>query len=353
MRKYKVGVVGCGRIGWSFNEDSLVKQPVSHMSAYALNKQTNVIAVCDIVGAKARGAARRYGACKVYTDYRKMLASEAFDILSICTSTETHAAICIAAAKAGVRAIFCEKPIAPSLDDADRMIRICKRYGTTLVVNHTRRWDASYNKAKGLLDHRVIGDVNLITAFCPAGLLNSGTHLFDMLCQLFGGVAAVSGSIIPDRSTDPGARGMLRFKNGPFCFIDSSFRDFVLFGATIIGDRGMLELGGNVRSKEIYRFFLGRKSKHESGIKELTLKRYEPPKWTPPIMIAVSNIVKVLDGRPAVLCTGEDGRSALEIAMAFHESSGRGGKEVVLPLRQRDRSVIPRKTSFTEDGRLQ
>ena len=351
MKRYKVGIIGCGRMGWLFNEDKLIHEPVSHIEAYSRYGRTDVTAVCDIDKDRLRSIARKYSIKSTYTDYKRMFKDEEFDIVSISTPTELHRDVCVSAARCGTRAIFCEKPIATSLKEAEDMIEACRENGVKLAVNHTRRWDNSFSAVKSMLDRNIIGGVNLVTAFSTAGLLNGGTHLFDLLRQYFGDVERVRGSIIPDESDDPGGRGSIKFKNGVVSFIDSSFRDFVLFGANIYGEDGVLEVGGRIRGKEVFKLFRTKKSKSEGGIKELQRVDCKVPKRTSPILNAVKNIVKTIEKREPLLCAGEDGKAALEIALVFHESS-RKGREIPLPLKNKSLRVIPRKTSFTKDGRL-
>ena len=130
-------------MGWLFDEDELVKRPVTHIGAYTGHKQTKVIAVCDINKKRLNGISRKYNIKSSYLDYKKMLKKEDLDIISICTHTEIHSKICIQAAESGVQAIFCEKPIATSLKEAEDMIRACKKHNVKLIINHTRRWDVS------------------------------------------------------------------------------------------------------------------------------------------------------------------------------------------------------------------
>lgn len=352
MRRYKVGIIGCGRMGWLFNEDKLIDQPVSHIAAYSMNRRSLVTAVCDLDREKLAGVSKKYGVKKTYTDYKKMLANEALDIISICVPTVLHAEVCAVAAGSGVKAIFCEKPIAVSLQEAEDMIDACRKKNVRLTINHSRRWAASCNAVKNILKKGVIGEVDLVTAFSAAGLSNSGSHIFDLLRYYFGDVGSVAGSIITDGSADPGGRGYMRFKKGPFCFIDSSFRKYVLFGAGIYGDKGMIEFNSAVRSRKAFNLFIGKKSANESGIRELAPSAYNTPEWRPPILNAVKNIINNLENGEKILCTGEDGKASLEIALAFHESSRRGGKEIFLPLKNKKLKIIPRQTSFTEDGKL-
>ena len=62
-----------------------------------------------------------------YTDYREMLAREELDILTVATSDNRHTDIVVDGANASVKGILCEKPLATSLEDADRMIEACRR----------------------------------------------------------------------------------------------------------------------------------------------------------------------------------------------------------------------------------
>ncbi len=352
MKKYRVGIIGCGRMGWLFNEDNLAAQPISHIAAYMANERFEVVSVCDIDSARLRRVSMKYAIRRAYADYTEMLARESLDIVSICTPTATHSTICADAARSGLRLIFCEKPISSSLEEADKMISVCKRNNVRLVINHTRRWDTSFCAAKKLLEKGVIGAPSFAASFSQVGLLNGGTHLFDLLRSYFGDVESVSGTIIPDESTDPGGRGLLDFAEGPACFVDACWREYVLFGVDIYGDKGVIRVGGRVRSRDVVGLFIGKKSKNESGIKELEAVSCKMPKWKTPILCAVDNIAGSLRRNEKIACTGEDGRAALEIAMAFHESSRRNGIKVALPLKRKNVSIIPRYTSFTRDGML-
>ena len=65
-----------------------------------------------------------------------MLVSEELDIVSVATYAPQHAEISVACAERGVRTIYCEKPIATRLLDAERMVEACRAAGALLVINH-------------------------------------------------------------------------------------------------------------------------------------------------------------------------------------------------------------------------
>ena len=109
-----------------------------------------------------------------------MLTQENLDIVSIATWPHLHAEMVIAAAEAGVKAIHCEKPMAPTYGEAVRMVDVCKANGVQLSFNHQRRFGAPFRKAKELLDSGAIGDLIRLEATC-SNMYDWGTHWFDML----------------------------------------------------------------------------------------------------------------------------------------------------------------------------
>ena len=78
----------------------------------------------------------------MYADPAEMLDTERPDIVSICTWPPLHADLTELAFAKGVKAVWCEKPMAVHLTDADRMVDAAKAAGGLLVINHQRRYRA-------------------------------------------------------------------------------------------------------------------------------------------------------------------------------------------------------------------
>jgi len=95
---------------------------------------------------------------KRYTDLSEMLASERLDAVSITLPTHLHAASSIQALDAGVH-VLCEKPMALTLDECDRMIAAAGRSGKHLMIGHCIRFWPEYVKARELIDSGQYGDV--------------------------------------------------------------------------------------------------------------------------------------------------------------------------------------------------
>lgn len=280
-----------------------------------------------------------------------MLNKENIDIVSICTHAPEHHMMTIEAAEAGVSAIFCEKPMAISLEKADEMIKVCKKNDVILFINHTRRWDVVYKKAKEIVDSKKIGKVISVEGYSYAGLLNGGTHLFDLLRFFNCDVNWVFGRLKPDESTDPSGTGLLKFKNGSFGFFNSEFMNFILFKVGLIGSKGIIMGGGGIRGERGFELWCPKPSKSQTGSFELFPQDFPKVSGPMPLINAVNDIIECIETTERPICSGEDGRAALEIALAFHESDKRG-KKVKLPLKNKKLTVIPRETSFTKSGKI-
>jgi predicted dehydrogenase len=166
---YRVGIIGCGGMGRS------------HASAWTQREDTTVVAAMDISIESAQRLAEEYGVAATYTDYEEMLAKEDLDIVSIPTWQGARPAPTVAAAKAGVKAILGEKPIAADLGGADEMIAACDEHSVKLAIGHQRRFTPIANEIRRLVAAGAIGEPRLVHHIAKpnAGLLNTATHAID------------------------------------------------------------------------------------------------------------------------------------------------------------------------------
>lgn len=138
MRKVKVGIVGCGGIA---NQ--------KHMPAMQKNGNYEMIAFCDIDQAKAEAAKEKYGTedARVYTDYTELVKEKDIEAVYVLTPNKSHAAISVAAMKAG-KHVMCEKPMAKSYVDAMLMLNTAKETGKLLTIGYQNRYrqDSIYLK---------------------------------------------------------------------------------------------------------------------------------------------------------------------------------------------------------------
>ena len=122
---YRAGIVGCGNIASGYDPNGAYKI-TTHAGAYNYVKKTKLVALSDTNKNRLDNAGKKWGVSKLYANYKEMLEKEDLDILSICTWDDSHYKILKDAVNHNLKAIFCEKPIATNLKDADEMIKLCK-----------------------------------------------------------------------------------------------------------------------------------------------------------------------------------------------------------------------------------
>lgn len=114
----QIAIIGCGRPGRG--------QARGHVRGY-LDAGAQIVALCDIAPENAEALRDDLGLdAQIYTDYNALFAAQKLDMASVCLWPHLHAAVVLAAADSGnVRAIHCEKPVAPRWDEAQKMVEVC------------------------------------------------------------------------------------------------------------------------------------------------------------------------------------------------------------------------------------
>jgi UDP-N-acetylglucosamine 3-dehydrogenase len=140
----RAALIGCGNIGAR-----------GHAPAYAQIAAVELAAVCDVDETAARRVAAATGA-EACLDYRRLLDRPDIHLVDICTPTDTHAAIALAALAAG-KHVLCEKPLAPTLAEAQAMINAAHHHGRRLMVGYVRRFDPRYRAIKEAIAAGEIG----------------------------------------------------------------------------------------------------------------------------------------------------------------------------------------------------
>jgi predicted dehydrogenase len=185
MAPFRVGIIGCGR-PWRSEGATGFGQGHVHAEAYKASPDCVIVAAADIKQENLDAFCEQHDVPRGYLDYNEMLARENLDIVSVCLWPHLHAPVVIDVAKAlgtagrAVRAIYAEKPMAPTWGESRQMAAVCKENDVVLAFNHQRRFGKPFRKAKELLDSGAIGELLRLEAF-TSNLYDWGTHWFDML----------------------------------------------------------------------------------------------------------------------------------------------------------------------------
>lgn len=339
---YRAGIIGLGFIGGGdqVSGDRLGQRVTNldgnHREALSNHPRVQLVAGSSRDSGRRERFAQRTNV-RTYTDWRAMLAHEKFDIVSVASFASSHAELVVACAESGARAIFCEKPIATTLADAERMIAGCRASGSLLVINHNRRFHPHFRELARRIAAGELGELTGVWLQWGTGRLgNVGTHFIDAALMLTGRrVQSVSATLDltgrPDcrgpEFRDPGGWALLRFEGGLIGHVHAPDNPTGPAEVTIQGTLGRAHIGGGGASIEWW-----------NGQRE-TLP---PPSESASSMdVAVREIVGWLkDGTP-LSCSAEDSLRTLEIILACHASHARQAAWVDLPLvgADRDREV--------------
>lgn len=124
--------------------------------AWTRIKQVEVVALCNHNLEKGNETALKYGIAKVYGDFEEMLRAEKPNFVDIITPPETHLAYCKIAADLGID-IIVQKPLAPSLEEAQNLVNYCTKKGVQLMVHENFRFQPWYREIKKLIENQEIG----------------------------------------------------------------------------------------------------------------------------------------------------------------------------------------------------
>ena len=348
-----------GRIGSTFDDEitrgGTFFLPYCHAPAYHESPLVELAAGADLNAQQRTWFAERWGLdeAHVYADYREMLRSEELDLVSVCTSARPRAAIIEECARAGVRGIWAEKPIAMGLAEADSALRVCREHGTAMAVNCHRRWNALFREIKRMIDAGDFGQLLQITVHGTFGLSSNGSHMLDTMNFLAGSrVQWVFGEMESDEAAakddELQGNGYLAYANGVRGFVrgmrsGAAFTSFDIIGEqarAISGDDGMTwRLIRRVKG-DLERPSMRPLSNRFTGDLPVEFPFPLPNRLQATGLAIVEDLVSAIGGGPAPQCSGEDARDALEVAIAMRESHRRDGQRVSLPLADRDLWLI-------------
>lgn len=329
--QFRVGIIGCGR-RWKSQGASGFGMAHFHAQGYEASPDTTIAALADLNLEHARAFQAEHGGAGIYADYQEMLAHEQLDIVSICTWPHHHAPMVIAAAEAGVKAIHCEKPIAPSYAEALRMVAACDAYGVQLTFNHQRRFAAPFRAARDLLRSGAIGQLQRLEGTCD-NLFDWGTHWFDMFGfyndeaaarWVLGQVDWRGGKTLFGVPVEGQGLSLFAYENGVQGLLVTGFGNERKPGNQLVGSDGVIEVilgAGAIRVR----------GKGDAGWREIAVASDEGDSLGAVVARGVVELVDALKAGREPELSARRALRATELIFATYESSRRGGR-VELPL---------------------
>ena len=331
----RFGLIGCGRIA------------PHHARAIGDLPGAELAAVTDVIEERAYRFADDYGA-DPYTDYTVMLQRPDIDVVNICTPSGMHAQMAIDAANAG-KHVLVEKPMALSLDDADRMITAAKANNVKLCVAFQNRYNPPIQDLRAAIQAGKLGKLRLANATVRwyraqeyyedgwhgtwamdgGALMNQSIHHVDALVWLMGepleSVFSYSATLAHQMEAEDTIVAVLRFASGALASIEASTITFPtdLEGSiTILGETGTVTVGGvALNRKELWK--IDGELDQEADI--LNTPQSDPMNvyGTSHPHVFADMVAAIREERPPFI-DGEQGRRALQAVLAIYESARTG-----------------------------
>ncbi len=152
MKKVRVGIIGIGEIGTT-----------KHLTQLSRHKdEIEIAALCDIIPERCKKAKKDFELdAKVYTDYKEICADESLDVIHVCTPNPLHCEMTILALNNG-KDVYCEKPLACTWADAQKMLEVQKKTGKKLASGTQWRYNTATVEMKRMFEAGEFGDVYYI-----------------------------------------------------------------------------------------------------------------------------------------------------------------------------------------------
>lgn len=346
-RRLGFGVIGAGGIS-----------RFAHLPNLARNPRVKLVGVADIDGEKARQAADDFGIAKSYDDYHQLLADPEVEAVSVTTWPAAHAEPVIAAARAG-KHVLCEKPIAPTLEEADAMVAAAESAGVKFTMGYQHRYGKALPLVKQLLDDGAIGRPMGMTQvgvgpsrhnvpwflkkeYAGGGvLMDWGIYTAHTILWLMGPVESVYATseifrpevmvkdeLVTNIDVEDTIMATLRFASGAMGSWYAAWAVAAAHGGmTIDGSDGSITTGRGDSGLNVFSNTFG-EPEHIHGWRQI--RTVEPVLADLHYRKLAHLVDSVLDDTPLGL-TGADGRDALELVLAIYRSAETGAA-VQLPL---------------------
>ncbi|AUX80549.1 Gfo/Idh/MocA family protein [Sinorhizobium fredii] len=230
MAILKGALIGCGFFA------------VNQMHGWRDTEGARIVAICDRDPARLRAVGEEFGVTRRYTSAEDLFADGGFDFVDIATTVRSHRPLVEIAALNGIPTI-CQKPIAPTMEDAKAMVAACAATGVPMMVHENFRWQSPIRAARAAIDSGVIGevfwgrvsfrsayDVYSGQPYLATGkrfiIEDLGIHALDIARYLFGDAASVTARtrrVNPKIVGEDVATMMLDHRGGVTSIVDCSY----------------------------------------------------------------------------------------------------------------------------------
>jgi predicted dehydrogenase len=231
VSKVRVGMISYDHVHAEFRSRALAEMP----------NEVCLVAVAEADEERGKAAIQKFGGT-YYKDYRELLTRDDIDLVFIHSANNTHKEIVLDTVAAG-KDLFCEKPLANTVVEAEEMVKAVHRQGLRHAVGFCSRFIPEAERAKEMISAGLVGKMLSVKALiglagikeigCPdymadwmvdpvrgggGALIDEGAHAFDLLHWLVGNIKSVCCTTAnlnkPDLQVEDNAATLIEFENG-------------------------------------------------------------------------------------------------------------------------------------------
>jgi predicted dehydrogenase len=321
--RFDVLIVGCGNIAGGFDSERPPDEPpLTHAGAFSRHPGFRLAACVEPDATRRAAFMARW---KIPAGFATM--AQAFGaglrppVVSICSPTAAHAADLEAALQLQPRAIFCEKPVTPSVAETARLVDACERAGVLVAVNHTRRWAPDVVRLRDEVAAGQWGELRSIACVYNKGILNNGGHLIDLVHLLAGPVTLVAaGDAVHDFwPDDPTVGALLRTAAGaPVTIVTADARDYAMFELQLVTACGVVVMENGGMTWRVRKTI---DSPHFKGYRALAPAAERAGEYPQAMSCAVANLHDALRHGSALASTGHTALQAQRVCEQIRDSA--------------------------------
>ncbi|MFL0362269.1 Gfo/Idh/MocA family protein [Pseudobacillus sp. 179-B 2D1 NHS] len=326
-----------------------------HARAIENIQGAKLVAVCDKVPEAMEYYTDTYGA-EPFSEFAEMLQREDIDIVCICTPSGLHAPLAEEAARAR-KHIILEKPMAMNLRETDQIIYACRKHNVKLAVVHPNRFRPAVQELKHILNKGLLGKISHANAtvnwnrnqayydqapwrgtkqYDGGVLMNQAIHTLDLLLWFMGQpeqIFSMEATRLRNIEAEDVSTGLIRFESGALGTVEASttvYQSNFEESITIFGEKGTVKIGG---PNALYFECLTIEGMSEEETEEILNKVKSDPWGTPGHQCIIEDMMESVKENKEPAVTGEDGRGALELVLAFYESAARNEPIYMKPVK--------------------
>lgn len=346
----RYGLIGCGRIS------------TNHVKA-VVNNHLEFVAACDVVPEHIENVLSKHDLqndkhIKRYTDYKKMVDENQFDLIAIATESGIHAEIALYCIERGVNVII-EKPMAMSIADADRIIRLSEEKGVKVSACHQNRFNVAVQEMRKALEAGRFGKLSHGSihvrwnrnkeyytqapwrgtwAQDGGALMNQCIHGIDLLRWMMGEEVEEVYGVTKQQfhhylEAEDIGMAVVKFKNGAIATIEGTTNVYpqnleeTLY---LFGEKGTVKLGGkSTNNIDVWDFAEEtEKDEKNKGLEEQTSNVYGNGHTS-----LYADMIEAIEKDRKPYVDAYAGRNALELVLGIYKSQ-KEGKVIKFPIQE-------------------